>query len=172
MAYCPVNLAGIAGSCETSMGGLKKVYIATFADNIYTIDTTANTVTGISTAVTWYEYNFKKGVCSMTSTLNVDNANGVNYVSTELVLQFLKMDTAKRVEVGALCTGDIAVIAQDANGKYWALGVSEPVNASAGTAQTGQAKTDGNFYQVTLSDDQTSFPPEVTQAAIDAMTKA
>lgn len=169
MAYCPINLAGIASSCETSMGGLKKVYIATYSDNIYTVDSTAHTISGISTGTTWYEYNFKKGVCSMTSTLNVDNANGVNYVTTELVLQFLKMDTAKRVEVGALCTGDIAVIAQDANGKYWALGMTEPVNASAGTAQTGQAKTDGNFYQITLTDDNPEFPYEVTKAAIDTL---
>ncbi len=166
MAYCPVNLAGIGGSCDTSLGGIVKVYITTFADDLYTYDSTTESVSGVSTAATWYEYSFKKGSSSMASTLNVDAANGVNYVSTELALQFSRMDAAKRLEMKALSTGDIAVIVKDANGKYWALGTSEPVNASAGGGETGTAKGDGNKYTITLTDDSTSYPPEVTAGAI------
>lgn len=172
MAYCPVELKGIAGSCDTSFGGLQKVYITTFADGLYTLDASGDTVSAVSTASTWYEYSFKKGVCSQTSTLTVDNANGVNFVTTEVVLQFNRMDSSKRKEIAALSTGDLAMITKDSNGRYWALGFSEPVNASAGTAQTGQAKTDGNFYQITLSDDQSSYPHEVPQSTIDTLNIA
>lgn len=172
MSFCPVNLNGIAGSCDTSFGGLQKVYITTFDDGLYTLNASGDSVSAVSTGATWYEYSFKKGVCSQTSTQNVDNANGVNYVTTEVVLQFNRMDTAKRKEIAALSTGDLAVITKDSNGKYWALGFSEPVNASAGTAQTGQAKSDGNFYQITLSDDQSSYPYEIPQSVIDTLNIA
>lgn len=165
MAYCSVSLTGIAGACDTSKGGLKKVYLANFQEGVFTVEDGA--VTGVDSGVTFYEYNFKKGVCSMTSTLNVDPANGVNFVSTELVLQFNKMDTAKRLEISALATGDLVGIAVDANGKYYALGVESPMTATAGTAQTGAARTDGNFYQITLGDEQDSYPMILTAEAIE-----
>ena len=168
MAYCSVSLTGIAGACDTSKGGLKKVYLTNFEDDVFEVS--GGTISGIKTGVTFYEYNFKKGVCSMTSTLNVDPANGVNFVSTELVLQFNKMDTAKRIEVSALATGDLVGIVVDANNHYFALGVESPLTATAGTSQTGAARTDGNFYQITLADEQDSYPMILTDEAIADIT--
>lgn len=94
----------------------------------------------------------------MTSTLNVDSANGTNYVSTELVMQFNRMETAKRIAISALALSDVCAIVEDANGNRYALGISEPVNATAGSGQTGQAKGDGNFYSITLTDEHNEFP--------------
>ena len=164
MAYCNVTLAGIGSACEKSKGGLNKVYLANYKDNVFTVADGA--VTGVDTGVTFYEYNFKKGVCSLTSTLNVDATNGVNYVSSELTIQFNKMDTAKRIEVGALSVGDLVGIAVDGNGKYYALGVESPLTATSGSAQTGAQRTDGNFYQIVLGDEQDSYPPILTDEAI------
>ena len=170
MPYCSVSLTGSAGSCDTSKGGLKKVYLASYKENVFTVS--GDTVTDVDSGVTFYEYNFKKGVCSMTSTLNVDPANGVNYVSTELLLQFNKMDTAKRIEISALSTGDLVGIAVDANHQYYALGVESPMTATGGTGQTGAARTDGNFYQITLGDEQDTYPLLLDDDAIASITIA
>ena len=102
----------------------------------------------------------------MTSTLNVDPANGVNYVSTDLVLLFTRMETTKRIEMAALAVNELAVIVKDANGKYWYLGYDEPVAASAGDGQTGTARGDGNRYSITLQDTSTSWPYEVDGSII------
>lgn len=116
--------------------------------------------------VEWYEYNFKKNTSSMTSTLNVDVANGVNYVSTELALQFNKMNTVKRIEMQGLAVNDMWVIVQDSNNTYFYLGYNEPVNASAGGGETGAVKTDGNKYTITLTDESDTWPYEVAENAL------
>lgn len=163
---CSQTLAGLPVQCDTSKGGINKVYIAEYPGigtsgitSGLTIDS-AGTVSAISTASTFYEYNFKRNTGSMTSTLNIDAANGTNYVSTDLVLQFNKMDTAKRLEMSALSLGELLVLCVDSNNKVWVLGVNEPVSASAGTGQTGQAKADGNYYQITLQANDDTFPLE------------
>ena len=97
----------------------------------------------------------------MTSTLNVDPANGVNYVSTDLVLVFNRMETLKRIEVAALALGDLAVIVKDSNGLYWYLGKDEPVVSTAGSGETGTARGDGNKYSVTLQDTSATYPYEI-----------
>jgi hypothetical protein len=152
------------------MGGIVEAYIANYDD------VTAKTVTdGQVSAVTmatgkhFLRYTFRKGTGSMTSTLNVDAANGVNYVSTDLVLLFTRMETTKRIEMAALAVNELAVIVKDANGKYWYLGYDEPVAASAGDGQTGTARGDGNRYSITLQDTSASFPYEVDPTIIDGL---
>ena len=164
---CSQTLSGLAVQCDTSKGGINKVYIAEYPGmgtsgitSGVTIDASAGTVSEISSACTFYAYNFKRNTGSMTSTLNVDAANGTNYVSTDLVLQFNKMDTVKRLEMSALSLGELLVVCVDSNNKAWVLGINEPVSASAGTGQTGQAKTDGNYYQITLQANDDTFPLE------------
>ena len=43
------------------------------------------------------------------------------------------METAKRLEIGSLLIGNVAMIVKDGNGIYWYLGKDYPVTASAGT---------------------------------------
>ncbi len=61
------------------------------------------------------------------------------------------------------------VIVKDANGKLWYLGYNEPVTATAGTGQTGTAATDGNNYQITLTDQSDTYPYEVDEKALAAV---
>lgn len=173
---CSQTLSHIVSDCATSQGGIVKAWLTNFAEGIFTVsaDTAGNPVivSGVSSAATFYKYEFRKGTGSMTSTLNVDDPNGINYVSTEILLQFNKQETAKRTGVAALALGGLAGIVKDGNGKYWAIGINEAVMATAGTAQTGTAKTDGNFYQITLTDDYVSFPLEVPANIAEAITIA
>lgn len=164
MAACTQTLKGLPIQCDVSKGGIKMVYIASYptggtdASGVTTgLTLSAGTVTQIS-GVTFYPYYFKRNTGSMTSTLNIDSANGTNYVSTDLVLQFNKMETQKRLEMSALSLGELLVVAVDSNNNAWVLGVNEPVSATAGTGQTGQNKSDGNFYQITLQANDDTYP--------------
>ena len=139
-------------------------------------DVTAVTITtGIVSAITmassakFKKYNFAKNTGSLTSTYNIDQASGVKYVSSDLLLQFNRMETTKRVELTALSLGDLAVIVKDANGKFWYLGKDEPVNASAGDGQTGTARGDANRYTITLQDNSLEMPYEVDSAIIASL---
>ena len=166
MAGCSQTLKGLELTCDTNKGGILEVYIGKFpglssAGTAAGVVISADTVTEIaSTAVTFYKYEFKRNTGSMTSTLNKDDAAGTSFVSTDLVLQFNRMDTTKRVEMTALSLQECIAVVVDSNNKAWVLGVNEPVSASAGTGQTGQNKSDGNFYQLTLQANDDTYPME------------
>ena len=166
---CSQVLNGIAADCQTNVGGVREVYIANYSDvTAIEIDDSSNMIKTITMADTakFKKYAFKKNTSSMTSTLNVDPANGVNFVQTDLSLVFAKQETVKRMEIAKLSLGELRVIVLDANGKYWFLGQEEFVSATAGTAETGVNRTDGNKYTITLTDYSSSYPYEVTPTIV------
>ena len=166
---CSQVLNGIAADCQTNVGGVREVYIANFSDvTAIEVDDSSNMIKTITMADTakFKKYAFKKNTSSMTSTLNVDPANGVNFVQTDLALVFAKQETVKRMEIAKLSLGELRVIVLDANGKYWFLGQEEFVSATAGTAETGVNRTDGNKYTITLTDYSSSYPYEVTPTIV------
>lgn len=165
---CSQTLGGIPADCAHSIGGILDAWIGNAADvaGKELTDEIITTLTLAEGASKLKHYSFKKGTGSMTSTLTTDPTNGVLFVTTELSLIFARMDTAKRIEMDALSAGDLVAIVKDANGKYWYLGYDAPLTATAGTGQTGTASTDGNNYQITLSTESTTYPYEVSQAAL------
>lgn len=166
---CTQLLNGIAASCETNVGGIREVFMANYDDvTAIELDATSNMIDTITmdTGKKFKQYFFKKNTSSLTSTLNVDPANGVNFVQSDLVLQFAKQETVKRMEIAKLSLGELRVIVKDANGKYWFLGYEEFVSATAGTAETGVNRTDGNRYNITLTDYSSSYPYEVDSTVI------
>ena len=166
---CSQVLNGIAADCQTNVGGVREVYIANYSDvTAIELDDSSNMIKTITMAdsAKFKKYAFKKNTSSMTSTLNVDPANGVNFVQTDLALVFAKQETVKRMEIAKLSLGELRVIVLDANGKYWFLGQEEFVSATAGTAETGVNRTDGNKYMITLTDYSSSYPYEVTPTIV------
>ena len=169
---CSQVLNGIAADCQTNVGGVREVYIANYSDvTAIEVDDSSNMIKTITMAdsAKFKKYAFKKNTSSMTSTLNVDPANGVNFVQTDLALVFAKQETVKRMEIAKLSLGELRVIVLDANGKYWFLGQEEFVSATAGTAETGVNRTDGNKYTITLTDYSSSYPYEVDPTIVDAL---
>ena len=172
MAYCNQTLNGITLDCSHSLGGIKTVFIANYGDvESVSADTSSGKIVSVTMAASakFKPYQFRKQTGSLTSTLTVDETAGVNYVSTELSLVFTKMETAKRLELSALSIGQLAVIVEDSNGTFWFLGKDDYVSATAGGAQTGVAKGDGNNYTLTLRDESDTYPFEIEKSAVDSI---
>lgn len=166
---CSQSLSGIAAACETNVGGIREVFIANYDDvTAIEVDETSHMIDTITmdTGKKFLKYFFKKNTSSLTSTLNVDPTAGVNFVQSDLALVFAKQETTKRMEIAKLSLGELRVIVKDANGKYWFLGQEEFVSATAGTAETGVNRTDGNRYTITLTDYSSSYPYEVDPSII------
>lgn len=170
MAYCSQTLAGITLDCSNNKGGIKTVYIANYGD-VTGVQESEGVITGITmaTGATFKAYQFRKNTGSMNSTLTADETNGLNYVTTEVSLVFTKMDTAKRVEMAALSLGQLAVIVEDSNGIYWYVTPDDYASASAGTGETGTAKSDRNAFGLTLSVENDGYPIEISEAAVKAV---
>ena len=172
---CSQLLNGIAADCQTNVGGVREVYIANYSDvSAIEVDEVSNMIKTITMAdsAKFKKYAFKKNTSSMTSTLNVDPANGINFVQTDLSLVFAKQETVKRMEIAKLSLGELRVIVLDANGKYWFLGQEEFVSATAGTAETGTNRSDGNKYSITLTDYSASYPYEVDPTIVAELIAA
>ncbi len=167
---CTQTLAGLAKDCNSNRGGIVEVYIANF-DDVTAITLTSGVVTGITmdTGKKFKTYYFAKNTGSLTSTYTIDPASGVKFVTSQLLLQFNRMQTTARVELTALALADLRVICKDANGIYWLLGYDEPVNASAGDGQTGTARSDANRYTITLEDNSEEMPMEVDSTIISGI---
>lgn len=164
------SFKGLPTNCDANRGGVQVVYICNKSDvKAVTLDTSGDQIATITMNDTakFYAYHFKKGAASFTSTFTLDNANGVNYVTTVLSINFAKMETQKRIEMQALSLGEMVAIVLDANGKYWYLGYNEPVYASAGTGVTGTARTDANQYTLELTDESEALPYEIDASIID-----
>lgn len=167
---CVQTLSGLARDCNSNMGGILEALIAPF-DDVTAVTITDGVISAITMASSkkFKKYNFAKNTGNLTSTYNIDPASGVRYVTSDLLLQFNRMETTKRVEITALAMSDLVVIVKDANGKYWYLGKDEPVNASAGDGQTGTARGDANRYSITLQDTSLEMPYEVDDSIIDGL---
>ena len=161
MASCTsYTLKGLNAGCKDSVGGVAKIWLADFEAVNWTIDASTHLATPDATTA-FKVYNLRRGAASMTSTLTV-NDNAGSYFSTEIAMQFLKMENAKRLEVMAMLMGQCTGVVKDRNGKYWAIGVENPLEGSAGTGETGTGASDANQYSVTISVDDAELPREIT----------
>ena len=167
---CSQTLAGLTKDCNANRGGIVAVYIANYAD-VTAITVTSGKISAITmdTGKKFKEYDFPKNTGNLTSTYTVDAASGVKYVTSDLLLQFNRMETTKRVELSALALADLRCLVKDANGTYFLLGFDEPVALSAGDGQTGTQRSDANRYTITLEDTSAEMPYEVDDSIISGI---
>lgn len=161
MACASYTMSGLAVGCKDSIGGIKKAWFAPYG---VTTSVSTNTLTIAPESIKDFKvYNFRKATGSMTSTLNTSETAG-NSFTTEVTLQFLKQETSKRLEVMALLMNEMVGVIKDGNGKYWYIGYDYPIEATAGTAETGTAMTDLNGYNITITDNSIELPYEITDS--------
>ena len=167
---CNQTLSGLVRDCSPSMGGIVEALIAN-KESVTGISASSDMISEITMASSakFKRYAFPRNTGSLTSNYTIDQATGVRYVASDLVLIFNRMETAKRVEISALAQNDLVIIVKDANGKYWLLGKDDPVNATAGDGLTGTARADRNGYSITLQDNSLEMPYEVDPSIIDAL---
>lgn len=165
---CIQTLSGLTKDCSANKGGILEVLIANF-DDVTSVTITDGRVSAIAMAASakFKKYQFAKNTGSLTSTYTIDPASGVRYVTSDLLLQFNRMQTQARIEITALALGDLVCIVKDANGMYWYLGKDEPVNASASDGQTGTSRSDANRYTITLQDESQEMPYEVDPTILE-----
>ena len=157
-------MTGISRDCAPNMGGIKRLLLILFANVMASVDQTTGKITSIEIATgaeKFKEFALPKGVASLTSTLNANQENGTNYVTNVLTLAFNRMNTEKRMAVSAMAVAECAAIIEDNNGKYWYIGLDEPLAASGGDTGTGAAKTDRNGYGINLQSEELSYPYEI-----------
>lgn len=171
MACQSYTLTGLNTICkEQSFGGIKEVLIAQYDDvaSVAVASGTSLLTPTMESGKKFKQYKLLKSTGGLTSTLNTSETSA-SYFTNEVTLQFMKMETSKRIEIMALMMSACAVIVKDANDKYWYLGKDNYVECTAGSAQTGTATSDSNHYELTLTDTSTELPFEVDSSVISSI---
>lgn len=165
---CCVALTGFIRDCENSIGGIRRAWAACY-DEAGKPTVTNDQISAIPNPNIWVEYEFRKQTGSVTQTITRDDTTGSLYYSSDIVLQFTKQETPKRLEINAIASSDTSWIIEDNNGKYWYFGYFYPVTLSDGTAETGTVFDDLNGYNITLNVIENELAYEVTQSAMEAI---
>lgn len=159
---CSINLSNILLNCDMTRGGIQSVYVASRNAVIGDVSRVSNKIK-IDTASDneWKKFEFRKATGSMTSTYNIE-ANGVKYVTTDLVMQFAGINDDTTNALNEIVKYDDLVCIVNTNaGKHIFLGETEPVTATTSTMETGTAFGDLNGYNLTVQDTSNEYPIEV-----------
>lgn len=119
----------------------------------------------------WVEFSFRKNTCSVGSEMTL-NDNGTYYWTNTLNMLFSKQDSAKRLAIQALASGDCSAIYQDGNGNFWFIGLDDPVNLSSASATTGTAVGDNNQYELAMSEEAAVMPIPLLASAAETIIAA
>lgn len=160
MSCKAVTLNSIDATCDKSIGGIRKVYIAPM--DYVTDEFVYNDI--VQSVGVWgadekkpglMEYVFRPGTSSYTATNTKDAVNNSVSCSTELVLQFSKADKDKRNEFNKLIGIPCFIIVQDNYGKYVVL---EDALLTNGVMQSGTATSDLSGFTLTLTAESSHLP--------------
>lgn len=164
------SIKGMGKECAGAVAGVKRLIIG-LADEWSVSANTAQTITALSgktTGATLYDYYISDESTSLTSTLSVNNANGVKYYTNVINATFNRMRPEKHIELVALANEKLIVIAVDNNNQGWFLGYDGNVTATEETAQSGQSFDDLAGYQVTLSQRSATLPYGIDESLYSA----
>ena len=155
--------------CSDSIGGIKKIYIVGGGGEVtgYTYNA-SGAITGATstTGTTLYGFELKRGVSSLTQTLNKSYENGTVFFTQELTISLYKYDTAKRDKLKVLSQNDtLQIVAIDQNDVQYLLGQTNFSFLSAGDATSGQALGDKNGFSMTFQA-QEAEPARVITGAL------
>jgi hypothetical protein len=163
-------LEGIVKSCDNNSGGIYKVWINQ-QDEIdeITLDSTLTwTIDGITlvTPTLFTEFEIRRNTGSYTEEAAIDLVNGSSYYTKTITLMFHRRDQSKSQAIKVLGAGQqyLAVIIQDANGKYWYFPYMQLTGAAEGS---GTARADGSKYSVTLTSEEEYLSYEVLESAVN-----
>lgn len=167
---CSATLSGIVRDCEANAGGVKAIFIAPIDDvTAIALDSSSAKISTITMAASkkFKTFYFKKGQANVTSTPQFNSAGDYAGEQAKITVNFAKMDTTKRTQMAALSIAELAIIAQDQNGKYWYYGKDNAVMRTGGESTPGQASTDFNHYgmEFTANDNALAFEVDATAAA-------
>ena len=169
------NLTGVTYDlCQTSISGLKAIYLTDF-ENVTGVATgevsgvTGEMITGItmSGSSKFLKYSVKKNTCSFSSELSV-NDNGSYWVTT-LNIVLPRMEAAKHAAVSSLVLAEACAIVEDKNGSFWFIGKDNPLTMTSGTAETGVSRDDSNGYTIGLEDESLQPPYEIDPSIISGL---
>tara|TARA_R110000796_G_scaffold78832_2_gene175660 strand:+ start:506 stop:1039 length:534 start_codon:yes stop_codon:yes gene_type:complete len=177
MACTSLLTAGFTLDCVDSTGGLQD-FLITNSENItpgFTVaagEVTALTQVG---ATSFYRYGLEEEDADFISTENKSVENGTLFYETILNFTINKLSKEKNVELQLMAAArKLAIIFQDGNGTWHAIGLDNGAKKMGGTNQSasGKAFGDANGYTIGLMAKESHYPYTVDPTVVAGLTIA
>lgn len=163
---CPKSIYSIAKDCDTSKGGIAKVYLSPYQDGAVKYSPSDYTVTGFSEYISFSEFYQRKGAASFSTTANIDLDNDLKFFKTTINLSFPKMSGEKSWYLDRLLLNPMIALIEDNNGNNWIFGIDNPVYTEQYSMQTGSNPKDSNKYTVVLTCESDYEPKSVGHSIV------
>lgn len=158
---CSVVLNGIPRDCDANVGGLKAIYLTNLDDvSEIKLSTTGGQIESI-TMVEGKKFKgffFKPGQASAVYTPRYNDAGEYSGEDGVTSVNFGRMDTTKRAQMGAISVAELVEIDVDNNGNAWLKGYDHPVLRTGGEANSGAALGDRNNMALELTSRDHQLP--------------
>jgi hypothetical protein len=170
---CEFLNGGVAKTCDTNVGGIKKMYI-TEKENVSSLalSSPGNEISTITMAALtqFYEFEFTRNTCSYTENYVQDPATGNEFFTQTITLVLNRREKTKRDTL--LLLGhfkDLCIIITDNNNINWFFGENIGCNLTTNEGGSGTAKADANRYTLTFIAEEPYPANTVTDAAVTAV---
>ena len=144
---CSVTVSGRALPCKDSLGGIKQIWIAPYAVGgvVSTYDAVAaGSITDMSAAVTFKNYDMHKNTGSFTQTVNASVENGTIFYTQVVSCVFSREVAADIGDFQDLTKGRVFIVVQDVNNNLFVMGHTRGCELTGGTLESGVAMGDFN----------------------------
>ena len=173
-----ITLKGLGMNCDANIGGIKRAWFAPAGDYVVTPSGTTGyaSISAVTSGVSTMKlYEFARETGSLVTTQVVNEQNGSNYYQNLVTLVFNRMEGWKHLEISALATGQLFGVIEDMNGNKWVVGDSTYLTSiGSEIASTGTANDDRNGYSLSLQENATHLPYELTgdESMLESSTPA
>ena len=170
-------IKGHSIGCRDGIGGVKALYLGQFEE--ITLTASGGEVTDVEMGTdTLFKYTCKRGVASITETINASSEAGTVFYTHSCNLKFNKLSKEYQNELRMLAQNRLIVFAElnelndDGYNTIMCLGGTNVLELTSGTGASGAALADMNGYDWTLEGTENNPMDEVTNAAGAGMDNA
>lgn len=151
MAFtCNLNDGYVLGC--SSIGGVEKVWIGEYVDNVVYTQSTNGTITGITTTgLTVYSFEQDIEHAGLVQTGNYSRENGTVFYESTLSIKLIGLDATVRQRMVELGRAPLFAIVKSNAGDYYYCGIESSGRASAGDANVGTLLGDMNGLNQSIS---------------------
>lgn len=167
------SLTGMGKECAGAAAGVKRIAIGLDSEwNVIENTDTGSTPHSVTISAattespTFYDYYVTDEAASMTSSLVINNQNGIRYYSTVITATLIRLRPEKNIELQALANERLIVLVLDNNDQWWAV---TNVSSTNQTGQTGQAADEMSGYSLELTGRMPVMPWAVDEEDLPAI---
>ena len=136
----------------SSIGGVEKVWIGEYVDNVQIAQDACGIITGITTTGLTV-YNFQQDIeyAGLTQTGNFSRENGTVYYDSNVSIKLIGLDCNVRNNLVELGRAPLFAVVLSNAGDYYYCGLTSAGRASTAEASVGTALADLNGLSLTIN---------------------